>query len=148
MKPTRAEFLRIVLAQEGLPYKWSAKGEIHRTHDGREARCFDCSGLVTWSLKKAGGPDWRWFHNCRKLWKKLPAVEHPEPGDLAFYGPKDSPSHVMVVTAVDACFGASGGDSSTVVPGLNPRARVQARPAIRYRPDFIGFRRLPFAPKE
>lgn len=140
MTATRDAFMRLVLAQEGAPYVWGAKGTLHSKG---QVRCFDCSGLVTWALREAGGPDWRPFHNCKRLWKELPEVLLPETGDLAFYGPPGAPSHVMIVTSLDTCFGASGGDSRTVVPGLNPRARVQSKPAIRYRPDLIGFRRLP-----
>jgi murein DD-endopeptidase len=127
----RSRFLTLCLEQLGKPYIWASKGPAS----------FDCSGLVTWSLLKAGGPDWRGFHNAQRLWTELPETFDPQPGDLAFYGRTDHSSHVMVrVGAFGLIVGASGGNSDTTTP--TPGASVKIRASHTYRPDFLGWRSL------
>ena len=133
---TRLAFLDEILKKEGCPYIWAAKGPDK----------FDCSGLITWAIRECGGPDWRFSNgSSAHLFDKLKPTDDPEPGDLIFYGPPHKVTHVMVYWGDGRCYGATGGDSTTVsVEMANRRgARVRFRAKVKYRPDFRGFRRLP-----
>lgn len=143
----RAAFLQAVLAQMHAPYRWGAKGQRAST-DG--PRLFDCSGLVTWALHQVGGPDWRATHNTDRLWAEcapVASVADLLPGDLVLYGKAGDPDHVMVHVGAGVVVGASGGGSKTLT--LEDAARtgacVKAFARPEYRPDILGFRRLPFA---
>lgn len=135
-EPCRVAFLAAAMSRIGMPYVWCAKGP-HQ---------FDCSGLVTWALQQAGGPDLRAMHNTTKLWLELPATQHPEPGDLAFYtsSPEHDVDHVMVLGPLGIVFGAAGGDHTTtsLVEALRRKARVRVEPCADYRPGFRGYRSL------
>ena len=134
----RAEFLRATLAKMGAPYVWGADGED----------TFDCSGLVAFGLLKAGGPDWRKSHNCERFWKELHPTWTPRCGDLAFFGAKpNGASHVMIILPFGLVFGASGGNSTTtsVEAARAIKAKVKIFTDVNYRPDFLGFRKLPNA---
>jgi cell wall-associated NlpC family hydrolase len=136
-------FLLCALGHAGAPYLWG--------HKGPDA--FDCSGLVTYSLWEAGGPDWRFTEgDCAHLWGRLEAYLPPEPvagvaevpvGMLAFYGPPHRADHVMVSAPSGQVFGATGGGRQTV--RKEPGACVQYKPHLLYRPDFKGWRQLPEA---
>jgi murein DD-endopeptidase len=138
------KFLAFALTQEGKPYLWGAKGPS----------AYDCSGLVTWCLRNAGGPDWRLTHNSQKLFDTFepahlaPDALRPEPL-LAFYGRDvESVTHVMIALGDGRTFGACGGGSSTtsIAIAVRKRAAVKFRSRVRYRTpdDFLGFRRLAF----
>lgn len=137
-----AEFLAQVKIHEGKTYLYSFKGPLF----------FDCSGLVTYGVLKAGGPDLRDWHNCQRLWENLVPLEQPKPGQVAlvFYGaPTDHgphASHVMVVVGDGSVYGACGGDSSTVTVELARRrkAMVRYRPSATYRPGLLGYRLLEY----
>lgn len=129
--PSRIAFLDWVLAQEGKPYIWGAKGPEQ----------FDCSGLVTAAIREVGGPDLRMMYNCARLYSLLLPTDKPVKGDLCFYGLKDRPTHVMVFIG-PTVFGASGGGKQTTTPVAH--AKVQYKPRVTYRPDFLGYRKLPF----
>lgn len=130
--PSRFAFLDTILNKEGAPYIWAAKGPD----------TFDCSGLVTWGIQEVGGEDLRPYHNAARLFAELEPTDQPEPGDLCFYGPPGRINHVMVFVGDGRVYGAAGGNSSTKTPTKG--AKVQFRPKVRYRPDFRGYRRLPF----
>lgn len=143
MSPTTAplsrfRFLEVATAQMGKPYVWGAKGPDF----------FDCSGVVTFSLKAIGGPDWRETHSSARLFDVSAPVDVPKPGDLAFYKAAGKVTHVMVVLGhLDGSamvFGASGGGSQTTRPTAS--AFVKLKPDANYRPGFAGFRRLPQFP--
>lgn len=138
-KVRRRDFLCSALETMGVPYLWGGKDP---------ARGLDCSGVVTYSYWLNAGPDWRWTHNCQKLWDELKPVTEPEPGDLALYGRDGRATHVMVyLGALGIVFGASDGDSTTTTTKEAKRrdAEVETRTSHLYRKDFIGWRRLPFA---
>lgn len=131
------KFLECALAQEGKWYIWDSKGPAF----------FDCSGLVTFAVKLAGGPDFRANYNSQKLWNELEPLDMVQPGQvaLALYGADEHHvEHVMVVTGDGRVFGACGGRKSTTTldeaKALN--ARVQYRPNAHYRSDFLGYRML------
>jgi murein DD-endopeptidase len=132
---TRAEFVAACKALEGVPYRWG----------GKDPRGLDCSGLVTWPLRALGGADLRATHNSARMWLELDEVVEPRPGDLAFYGPRDAPSHVVVCLGGphDQILGANGGGRNvlTVEQAHAARAFVKRKPTPRYRPDFLGYRR-------
>ena len=134
------KFKRLALEQEGKPYIWGAKG----------GTCFDCSGLVTWAIREAGGPDWRMDHNCRALWKKLERTGTPQGDEVAlvFYGPPNAPNHVMLALGDGRVFGACGGNRDTVnlLTAARMGAKVRYRPVANYRHDLLGFCRLALAP--
>lgn len=141
MKPLRAAFLRAVLEQVGAPYLWGGKGAVVSPYN---VRAFDCSGLVTWALLRAGGPDWRNTHNTDVLLAKLPAVEVLQPGTLVLYGRGNDASHVMVHVGAGVVVGASGGGSNTTSIGTAQAvgARVKVLETPTYRADVLGYREL------
>lgn len=130
----RLIFLDAALRLEGQPYLWCGKGPT----------AFDCSGLATWCLRAAGGPDWRTTHNAQRLWDGLPGVPKPAPGDLVFYGRLDRVVHVMVWWGDGRVFGACGGDRGTTSLELAAArgARVRFRRSAEYRVDVLGYRSL------
>jgi murein DD-endopeptidase len=134
--PTRETFLAAVCALEGVAYRWGGKGP----------RGIDCSGLVTWALKVLGGPDLRQTHNSDRLWLELPELVEPQAGDLAFYGSKNDPSHVVVCLGGphDAIIGANGGgrETTTLERADAQKACVKRKPTTKYRPDLLGYRSI------
>jgi hypothetical protein len=136
VKPTRESFVAACLVLEGVAYKWGGKGP----------RGLDCSGLVTLALKACGGPDLRDSHNSDRLWLELPEVVEPSMGDLAFYGAKNDPSHVVVCLGGphDAIIGANGGgrDTTTLAIADAQSARVKRKDSPHYRRDLLGYRSI------
>lgn len=133
-------FLAHVAAQEGAPYIWAGKGEtvagkLHPflTKNDMIQRVFDCSGLVTWALRKAGwkgrGEFW-----ADRMWKEWPHTDAPEPGDLILYGTGKA-THVEVLMPDGRFYGAIGGGSKTTKP--TPGACVQYR--TKPRRDVLGY---------
>lgn len=151
MSNLRREFCALVLNQMKTFYRWGGK---------EPGTGLDCSGLVTWALWRAGGPDWRQTHNTDKLWNELSVPQMLRPGDLAFYGGKGLPeggrepkdvSHVMIWLfdpgggSGGLVVGASGGDSTTIdaVAATKQGAYVKCHRTHLYRDDFRAFRTLP-----
>lgn len=137
--PLRSNFLYTALGLTGTPYLWGGKNPAHGG--------LDCSGLVTHSYFAAGGPDWRNDHNAESLFVHLEETEAPKAGTLCFYGPTGRATHVMVwLGACGLVFGATGGDHSTTsLDAARARdAKVKLKTSHLYRPDFLGWRNLPF----
>jgi len=130
------------LEQIGAPYLWGAKGDLVHPYG---LRAFDCSGLVTWALMRAGGPDWRATHNTDRLWAEGVPVEAPQPGTLVLYGAAGDPSHVMLYVGAGVVVGASGGGRNTTSISLaqDSGARVKTFVTQHYRPDLLGYREVP-----
>lgn len=136
------KFLERAMECAGLPYIIGAKGPL----------AFDCSGLVTYCIWKAGGPDWRKTHNAQSLADALRTVHRPEPKQilLAIYGfDEDHIDHVMILTPDGRVFGSCGGDHNckTVEKAKELGACVQYRskPDYRHMPKstpLVGFRAL------
>lgn len=139
--PAVQRFLDVVLAQEGAPYVWAGKGEyvagkrhaFTNTH-GAQRLVFDCSGLITWALRRCGWTP-RVEFNADRMWKTWVRVEKPQPGDIICYGTLQRCSHVEVVLEGGDTFGAIGGNSKTLRP--TEGAAVQHR--LRPRKDILGF---------
>jgi hypothetical protein len=138
--------------QYGSPYLWDAKGET-LTVNGEKLRVFDCSGFVTCALVENGHPaecphchrSMRLAHNCHALWEELVPAAAGEPGlKLAFYGLVRA-THVMFVMPDGRCYGAAGGnsDSTDASDSLRRGREVQFRSSPGYRPDLMGYRKLP-----
>ena len=139
----RAAFVAYVIEQMGAPYIWGGKNP---------ETGIDCSGVVAYAFRKAGGPDWRKTHNTDSLWNDCKEPGMIQPGTLCLYGGKaaDDVSHVMVVISDVGSelvvVGASGGDSTTTsLHAAEKRgARVKVYKTHLYRADWRGFRDLPF----
>lgn len=134
-------FLEAVQAQEGAPYVWAGKGEYvaGKRHpflnsNGVQRLVFDCSGLITWCLRKCGWTS-RVEFNAHRMWREWPRVEKPEPGDLICYGKPELCSHVEVVLPGGDTFGAIGGNSATTQPTRGAVVGRRRKP----RKDILGF---------
>jgi len=140
----------VALSFLGAPYVWKGKGWKLWSPTGLIAhsfgrQVFDCSGLVTTSLLRAGGPDLIATHSAQTMFDQF--AEAPDPtarGVLRFYGDRQTR-----VTHVAICMGpvngkvevleAAGGDSRTDCP--KPGACVRVGPELRR--DYLGSRVLP-----
>lgn len=149
MIASRQRFLELAVEQLGCPYIWGGKGEfIDDPELEARIRGFDCSGLITWLLHSLGGPDWRATHNADLLYRSLPSIDVPAPGDPAFYGPTGGPAvHVVICVGngKGTIIGANGGNSACTTIAKaeqrNARVKLDSR-GPHYRHDFIGFRSL------
>lgn len=124
-------FLLEALRLIDVPYLWGGK-----TNSG-----IDCSGLVTYALWKAGGPDLRQTHGSEALQDECkPIAGLPPPGALAFYR-----RHVMVHVTLGIVVGACGGGETTtsVAKARQQGARVKVQASYQYRKDFLGWGLLP-----
>jgi cell wall-associated NlpC family hydrolase len=144
------QFLAEVLAQKDAPYIWAGKGAsvAGRPHkfvnaSGLQILVFDCSGLVTWALKRCGWKTTREF-NCHGMWMHWRRTDKPKPGDLIIYGQPDRASHVEVLMPDGHFFGAIGGNSKT--KSVTWGACVQWR--LKDRKDKLGFLVNPLRPDD
>jgi murein DD-endopeptidase len=134
----REKFCGLIVDQVGQPVLWGARGPT----------VFDCSGLVTWALFEAGGPDWRRTHTAQRLAGELPSTMPPLPGDLAVYGGGQlAVIHVAVVLAGGHVVTASGARSAivTLADAIASGAQVRMRQLEEYsrrRKDLVGYRSL------
>lgn len=149
--PILARFLVAAISQLGAPYIWNAKGELYNGQ-----RTFDCSGLVTWSYREAGGPDLRATHNTDVLFATFPhvAVDALQPGDLLFWGkpakegaPADTEHVAIYLGGSSALISAAGGGHTTrtLEDARRAGAKVRMEHSIHYREGFLEARRLPWA---
>lgn len=131
--PVRLEaFLQEALWLLGTPYIWGGK----TPEPG-----LDCSGLVTYALWQAGGPDLRQTHGTERLLDELEPVPVLTPGDLVCYR-----RHVVIHIASGLVIGANGGNATTatVAAARQRGARVKLERRWDYRADVLGFRRILF----
>jgi len=158
-------FLKEVASRIGSLYIWPSQSNGYSGKDlagAKFPKTYDCSGLVTASLYAAtnGRIDKRSTWNSSALMRNCLAVEKPQAGDLAFYGPSPGMvTHVMVYLGSSRAketkavygfpeawvvAGSSGGDSSTTdIDAAKKRdAKVTGYKSYKYRKDFIGFGRL------
>lgn len=131
------EVLLKALSVEGRPTVWGRKGPM----------AFDCSGLVTWALRQAGGPDWRNTHNAQALAELFQPMASVPAGAvaLAFYGQGwERVKHVMFVCPDGRAYGACGATPTviTVERAIEIGHRVRYRSSASYRTDLLGFRAL------
>ena len=153
MKPTQRErFVEWCMRQEdaGALYVWNADGEMEQTPDGNLVPTFDCSGFVLSGFKAVGLPDWTKTRWSQRMFDTFEPTEEPQRGDLAFYGrDPHRVSHVVVCLGGKdgPIIGANGGDQNTinVAEAIRRNARVKRYHSPKYRADFQGFRKSPFA---
>ena len=136
----RANFCTIAEARLGCVTLWGKKGP----------RLFDCSGLIAWSLLKAGfqskihHKDLNW--NAQRMANDLGADQRDatewQEGDLAFYGPSWADvQHVAIVWTGNQVLSASGATRLITDPKeaqASPRCRVKLESKVKYRKDFLG----------
>jgi murein DD-endopeptidase len=134
-------FLAVALAQEGAPYVWSGKGEFvaGKRHafvnsNGIQKLVFDCSGLVTWCLRRCGWQS-RVEYNANRMWQEMEKTDKPQPGDFILYGKPALASHVEIVMTDGRTFGAIGGNSKTLQPTSGAKVQWRAKP----RADVLGY---------
>jgi cell wall-associated NlpC family hydrolase len=151
LSPLIAAMVAIALTFVGSPYVWKGKGSVMWTPTGLTLHTFgkpvfDCSGLVTVSLKQAGGKDFRATHNAQAMFDQwAPAPDPAAAGVVRLYGKgPTSITHVAISLGRDA-YGAvqiveaAGGDSSTTCP----KAGACVRQGRERRSDFVGARVIP-----
>ena len=128
------KFIEAVLAQEGAPYVWAGRGEFVKGErhkftnpDGTPRLVFDCSGLISWALRRCG---WlpRMEYNAHRMWTLFRRTDKPLPGDIICYGTPDKCSHVEILAPNGRHFGAIGGNSKTLAPTPGAAVQYRARP--------------------
>lgn len=127
----QGKFLTAALMRMHTPYIWGAKGRVlwasmppyPKTQDVIGCPvALDCSGLVTCSMRDAGGDDLTLTHNAALLCAELaPVVEGEANIYLAFFSPALTkvgvmePQHVAIAIRVGTglhLLEAAGGDST------------------------------------
>jgi peptidoglycan DL-endopeptidase CwlO len=112
-------FLKAAESRLGMPYVWGAAGP----------RAFDCSGLVQWSLARAGVVMPRVAVDQARTGPQLP-LSRLQPGDLLFYHTDPTaPSYISHV----AIYIGDGEMIQAPAPGLD----VEVVPAL-FGPGFAG----------
>lgn len=133
---SRGAFLEAAEAYMGRLYQWGG-GHAPGTWG------LDCSGLVIQAAKDIG-VTFPFITTADGFYRNLPAVETPEPGDLALYGSGGKAQHVVIVESVNplVTIGANRGDNHTTTPEIAEQrnARV-SRYEGHVRKDFLGYRR-------
>lgn len=138
----REEFVKCALMKLGSTVIWAHKGPD----------MFDCSGLVTWSLKRAGGPDLRGSFHAQRLFDGCAEIRAGDEkrGDLAFYGsgPKGI-KHVAICLGDGSVLSASGASPAVkdIATAISIGARVKIHRKVEYRRDFVAIRRNSFIDK-
>ncbi|SET96548.1 phage tail tape measure protein, TP901 family, core region [Enterococcus malodoratus] len=119
---SRAEFMKLVLAQEGKQYVWGAEGPD----------TFDCSGLIMWALKQMGIS---FPHYTGAQWQSTDHISEKEavPGDLIYFGPGAS-RHVGMYTKPGEMFNASSPNAYGPGNGIGYSSYAA--------PDLLGFARI------
>lgn len=148
------EVVELAKSQIGAPYIWRGKGDQLWAAPkplpnpfGRNV--FDCSGLVTWAIEQAGGPDMRFFDNAQTMFDHLRPVTFgvdaiPESSYpfLAFFGqgPKNV-SHIGIRTNEGLIESAGGGGNCTTLEiAKRLGACVRLTPPGKIRRDLVGYR--------
>lgn len=140
MSPAVDRFLALAVSQEGAPYIWAGKGEYvagrrhtHKDAHGVPLLVFDCSGLVTWCLRRLGWHS-RVEMNAHRMWTLWRRTNKPQSGDLILYGKPSLCSHVEIVMPDGRFFGAMGGGSKTTSPTAIAKVQYRWKP----RADVLG----------
>lgn len=145
MITARERFIVIVQKQLGKPALWAAKGP----------EAFDCSGLVTWCFKMAGGVDFTKLLNANGLGKATRPLVPGElalPGDLILFdAEKDQPAapghgiddHVGIVIDERRAIDAAGATSriTTIEGAIAAGAKVRWHDRYDYRGSFRALHR-------
>ena len=100
MTPRADTFVRLALSQAGDRYVYGAKEPASDPDPKAHGGAFDCSGLVAWAVRRAGGeiPDGSWgqLEYCKQHATviSIAQAEHTR-GALLFLGPGGS-EHVVI----------------------------------------------------
>lgn len=142
-------FYRALLAQHGFPYVWPTASNRY-SGKGLEGCLFpdgrDCSGAVTYALRRGGFEDVRATCNTAVMWSTWAPVnsENALPGDVVLYANRKTGKveHVMTLCEDGRVFGADGAGSNCTDPSIAVRlgASVRFRDRIDYRGAPMGFR--------
>lgn len=147
------QVVEIAKSQIGAPYVWRGKGDQlwavpKPIPSPFPVYVFDCSGLVTWAIEKAGGPDMRFFENAQTLFDHLhPVTFTGAPPQSAFpflamfgQGPKKV-SHVGIMVP-EGLIEAAGGGGNCTSPDIAKRLKacVRLTPTGKIRKDLVGYR--------
>lgn len=130
----REQYLAAVELLIGMPVLWAQKGPD----------AYDCSGSVTASVKKIGGPDLTHLENAQALHDHSrvlggSVVDGVLAGDLAFYGYDDA--HIVHVATLDEFGGVISADGATShitnlrIALANPANRVRRHAKVAFRGD-------------
>lgn len=162
---TPRDFVSVGLPLIGSPYVWRGKGLY--VWDAIKGlipnpwgeNVFDCVGLVTHMLWRAGGPDYRASMNADSFWLSpmLTQVSPASLGDFRFYGrpctrteAKKRGSELPLATHIAVSLGgelvleAAGAGDDCTSPKDARRLGAGVRVAFDKRSDLLGTRRLPF----
>jgi cell wall-associated NlpC family hydrolase len=150
LNPAVDRFLALAISQQGAPYIWAGKGEYvagrrhtHKDAHGVPLLVFDCSGLVTWCLRRLGWQS-RVEMNAHRMWTLWRRTDKPQPGDLILYGKPSLCSHVEIVMPDGRFFGAMGGGSKTTSPTAIAKVQYRWKP----RADVLGYVINPLRPDD
>jgi hypothetical protein len=128
-------------ADEGTLYQW---GGGHGWRDPEYG--VDCSGLVCECARRAGI---NLYMTADMMFKQLPEVSTPRPGDVAVYGTSSHANHVRVVDkwfpdeGRAATIGAEGGGSKVNDPVRAEQLDARVKRMQDHRTGaFLGFRTL------
>lgn len=142
---SREQFLAAAINLIGTPYIYGGRGAVENEPG------VDCSGLVALAFWNAGDKE-----TAKKLaalsaqgmWTSLDGGiggDLSRIADLAFYGPPEKASHVVICFSERGpVISASGGSPfiDTVKEAQDAGAKVRAWATPKYRADFLGFRSL------
>lgn len=153
------------LLDYGVPYRWGGNSPTSKGLNAANSPWdksltrgtqggMDCSGAVLRWIRASG-------IKCRdypasSLFRQLPKTLTPWRGDLAFYGKNGHATHVALclTDSGDVVIGASGGGRPKLYESYGDYcARMADKEAqvkielggYKYRSDFLGFRKPPFA---
>lgn len=140
---SREQFLAAAINLIGTPYIYGGRGAVENEPG------VDCSGLVALAFWNAGDKETaRYFAglSARGLYAETDEVHGlSRVTDLAFYGPPEKASHVVIcLSERGPVISASGGSPfiDTVKEAQEAGAKVRAWATPKYRGDFLGFRSL------
>lgn len=153
--------IKVACSLVGCPYIWGGHGDtiwvspdeglrpiatkLGTNPHGPELG-FDCAGLVTYSLWKAGGPNVQATHNAATMFEALPPLASGEPPSpfsswlLHFYGQgKERISHIAFGYD-DLVLEAAGGDGTTRTWQAAFSRGAKVRVGYALRSDYVGSR--------
>jgi cell wall-associated NlpC family hydrolase len=119
-QPEVSAFLAAAVSRVGMPYVWGAAGP----------RAFDCSGLVQWSLARAGVVMPRVAVDQARTGPQVP-VSQLQPGDLLFY--HTDPTAPTYISHVAIYLG-----NGLIIQAPHTGLDVEIVPAIVGGPGFAG----------
>lgn len=153
----RQAAVKFAVGELKAPVLMGARGRLRFNREtqtlmptGWDFPVYDCSGLVAAAIKAGGGPDMTGTHNAQKLSdesRPLLETEHPDAGDLGFYG-KDWKHviHVVLFCAGGKVISADGATwgITTLEQAKASRCMVRLHEGPHFRGDYLGAKRPPW----